>query len=153
MEGHNEPVSELKARIDELVELMEEFSLDHASLKGPGWSVEFGVHAETRPAVVTATGLTEVPPAPIRQGKPKPSVPSGTPVTSPMTGIYYSSSSPGAPQFVRLGEAVVQGQVVGLIEAMKVFNEIFAPVSGLVTKIAADNGQLVQPGDPLVYIN
>jgi biotin carboxyl carrier protein len=42
--------------------------------------------------------------------------------------------------------------VVGLIEAMKVFNEIVAPMSGTVTKVSAENGQLVQPGDPLVYI-
>ena len=145
-------VSELKARIDELVELMEEFSLDHASLKGPGWSVEFGVNHNSAPVALVAP-MTEPSVAPAKASKPKPTQPAGTPVTSPMTGIYYASSSPGAPNFVRLGEAVTAGQVVGLIEAMKVFNEITAPVSGTVVKISADNGQLVQPGDPLVYIN
>lgn len=142
-------MSELKARIDELAELMDEHGLDRASMKGLGWSVEFG-HAA--PTVVTTTGPV-APVAPrVSKPKPQPAAQAGTPVTSPMTGIYYSSSSPGAPAFVKLGDAVSAGQVVGLIEAMKVFNEITAPVSGTVLKIAAENGQLVQPGDPLVFI-
>jgi acetyl-CoA carboxylase biotin carboxyl carrier protein len=69
-----------------------------------------------------------------------------------MTGIYYSSSSPTAPPFVKEGEPVSAGQVVGLIEAMKVFNEIVAPTSGRVLKIVAESGQLVNPGDALLYI-
>ena len=69
-----------------------------------------------------------------------------------MNGIFYSSPSPTAPPFVRVGEHVVAGQVVALIEAMKVFNEITASTSGEISKIVAEQGQVVQPGDPLVYI-
>jgi biotin carboxyl carrier protein len=69
-----------------------------------------------------------------------------------MTGIFYTSSSPSAAPFVREGEPISAGQVVGLIEAMKVFNEIVAPTSGRVTKVVATGGQLVNPGDPLLYI-
>lgn len=128
---------------------MEEFGLDHAKMKGDGWLVEFGAaHAPVPPAAVhgaaPAAGTTLKPVAK--------AAPSGTPVTSPMTGIYYSSASPGSPPFVRVGEAVTAGQVVALIEAMKVFNEVTAPLSGTVSKIAAENGQLVQPGDAIVYI-
>ncbi|MES1227946.1 MAG: acetyl-CoA carboxylase biotin carboxyl carrier protein, partial [Armatimonadota bacterium] len=92
-------MSELRARIDELVGLMEEFSLDHASLKGPGWSVEFGIHADKGATVIAASTVapTAAPAPAAKPSKPKPSAPAGTPVTSPMTGIYYSSSSPGAP--------------------------------------------------------
>jgi acetyl-CoA carboxylase biotin carboxyl carrier protein len=82
-----------------------------------------------------------------------PAVPKGTPVNSPMNGIYYSAPSPNAPPFVREGESVTAGQVIGLIEAMKVFNEINAPVSGTVTHFAAENGQLVSPGDALLFIS
>lgn len=69
-----------------------------------------------------------------------------------MTGLYYSSPSPGAAPFVAEGDTVSAGQIVGLIEAMKVFNEIVSPVSGTVLSIVANNGQLVQPGEPLLYV-
>lgn len=69
-----------------------------------------------------------------------------------MMGIFYSAASPSAPPFVKVGDMVTQGQVVGLIEAMKVFNEITAPVSGKVTKMLVDNATLVQPGEPILYI-
>src|SRR5688572_12273106 len=73
---------------------------------------------------------------------PIPAAPKGIPVSSPMTGIYYGTPSPNAPPFVREGESVTAGQVVGLIEAMKVFNEIVAPTSGIVQKVIAESGQL-----------
>jgi acetyl-CoA carboxylase biotin carboxyl carrier protein len=69
-----------------------------------------------------------------------------------MMGIYYNTPSPGSPPFVKEGEVVQSGQVVGLIEAMKVFNEIVAPTGGTVSKIVATNGQLVQVNDPLLFI-
>jgi acetyl-CoA carboxylase biotin carboxyl carrier protein len=69
-----------------------------------------------------------------------------------MTGIYYASPNPTSPPFVTEGEMVNMGQVVGLIEAMKVFNEIIAPVSGIVSKVVAKNGEVVNPGEPLLYI-
>lgn len=69
-----------------------------------------------------------------------------------MNGIYYGAPSPSSPPFVRVGETVSAGQVVGLIEAMKVFNEIVSPVSGTVDRIVAESGQLVEPGAPLLYI-
>ena len=69
-----------------------------------------------------------------------------------MTGIYYTSSSPSSPPFVTVGEGVTAGQVVGLIEAMKVFNEIHSTISGIVRSVNAENGQIVNPGDPLMYI-
>ena len=124
-----------------------------AELRGEGWSVGLDRNAPSAAQVVHATNGV----APQAAQKPAPAkkkkaVPKGTPVSSPMTGIYYSAPSPGAPPFCKVGEAVNAGQVVGLIEAMKVFNEITAPVSGTVTALKADNGQLVQPGDPLIYI-
>ena len=80
-------------------------------------------------------------------------LPFGTPVNSPMAGIFYSSSSPGATPFVRPGTVVEAGQVIGLIEAMKVFNEITSPIAGLVDRIVVESGAVVQPGDPLLYLS
>jgi acetyl-CoA carboxylase biotin carboxyl carrier protein len=101
--------------------------------------------------VVTNGATNHAPPA-AKPKKKKAATPKGTPITSPMTGIFYSSPSPGAPAYCKEGETVNAGQVVGLIEAMKVFNEITAPMSGTVIAIKAENSQLVQPGDPLIYI-
>lgn len=150
-------MSELKGRIDELAGLMTEYGLEIARLKGEGWSVEFAVQPEIRavaatPALSAPTAETPAPAAAPKKPKRKPAGPVGIPVTSPMTGIFYASSSPGSPPFAKEGEKVNAGQVVGLIEAMKVFNEITAAVAGTVTKVVAENGQLVQPGDPLLYI-
>lgn len=153
MRDHNEGVSDLKDRIDELASLMTEFGLVEAKLSGDDWSVEF---SRRRPQTLMTVGdgdpENEDFAVPLLMAAPAAPVPSGTPVASPMMGIFYMASSPGAPPFVREGDSVIAGQVVGLIEAMKVFNEITATTSGTVEKIAAANGQLVQPGDILMYI-
>ena len=137
---------DVRGRVDELVELMEEHGLESAEMSGSGWAVKLSRHGST--VAVGTTQLSEVT-LPLEASQP---ATSGTAVTSPTTGIFYSSPSPGSPTYVKPGETVVAGQIVGLIEAMKVFNEITAPTSGIVQKIAAENGQLVHPGDPLVYI-
>lgn len=146
---------DLKARIDELADLMREFNLDSAKLKGEEWCIEFSRHSPG-----AAASLSDAPsagPTPRRPAAPsapaaRPEAPQGLPVSSPMMGIFYSAASPSAPPFVKVGDMVTQGQVVGLIEAMKVFNEITAPVSGKVTKMLVDNATLVQPGEPILYI-
>lgn len=146
-------VAEYKERIDELAALMDEFGLSEAELRGPDWRIAFRKARKAAPttsveenAEFTESVLIETPLPPVE------SKPAGMPVTSPMNGIFYTAPSPAAPPFVRVGEAVMANQVVGLIEAMKVFNEIVAPVSGTVDRIAVESGALVQPGDPLLYI-
>jgi|SRR5579859_1188703 len=73
-------------------------------------------------------------------------------VVSPLTGVYYSASSPTTDPFVNVGDAVQVGQVVAIVEAMKVFNEVKSEISGQVVAIPAKNGQLVQKDEPLVRI-
>ena len=67
-------------------------------------------------------------------------------------GVFYRSPAPGEPPFVEPGDTVEVGQPVGMIEAMKVFSEVLAEQGGRVRRIVADNGALVQPGDPLVEL-
>lgn len=76
----------------------------------------------------------------------------GKAVTAPLTGIFYRSPSPQAPPFVQVGSVISPGDVVGLIEAMKLFNEVRSPVAGRVRRIAADSGQLVRAHAPLVEL-
>jgi len=74
------------------------------------------------------------------------------PVVSPLTGVYYSSPSPSSPPFVNLGDTIHVGQVIALIEAMKVFNEIQSEVSGRVVAMVANNGDVVQKGKPILRV-
>jgi len=73
-------------------------------------------------------------------------------VVAPLTGVYYSAPSPTLPPFVSPGDMVHVGQVVALIEAMKVFNEIQSEVSGRVVALAAPSGEVVQKGDALIRV-
>jgi acetyl-CoA carboxylase biotin carboxyl carrier protein len=73
-------------------------------------------------------------------------------IIAPLTGVYYAAASPDSPPFVAIGDVVQVGQVIALIEAMKVFNEIQAEVAGRVLAIVGKNGQVVQKGDVLLRI-
>ncbi|MBB6051849.1 biotin/lipoyl-containing protein [Armatimonas rosea] len=78
--------------------------------------------------------------------------PTGTPIEAPIMGVFYRSPAPGAPSFVEVGDTVEKDQPIGMIEAMKVFSEVLADHAGRVVAIPAENGKLVQPGDPLVLL-
>ena len=69
-----------------------------------------------------------------------------------MVGTFYEASSPGAAPFVSVGQTVSVGQVVCIIEAMKLMNEIEAEVSGKVTEICVKNGEPVEFGQVLMYV-
>ena len=84
----------------------------------------------------------------------EPSVPV-TPVKAikaPLTGVYYGAPSPGAPPYVTPGQQVTVGQVIGLIEAMKLFNEIKSDISGRVIRLVAETGKLVKAKQPLIEV-
>jgi biotin carboxyl carrier protein len=74
-------------------------------------------------------------------------------VTAPLTGVWYSAPSPGARAYVAEGDEVGIGSVVGLIEAMKLFNEIKSDVGGRVTRILVESGMLVKRQQPLLEVD
>lgn len=76
----------------------------------------------------------------------------GTAIVAPLTGVFYILPSPSSAAFVEVGQPVQAGQVVCIVEAMKVFNEIKSEVSGTVVAIVAKNGQLVQKGEALIRV-
>ncbi len=90
------------------------------------------------------------------QGAPAPSRPgptaAGVPVVAPLTGVFSSRPKPEQPPFVVTGDMIEVGQVVGLIETMKIFNEVTADVAGEVLSVAASEGELVEAGHPLLYV-
>jgi acetyl-CoA carboxylase biotin carboxyl carrier protein len=83
---------------------------------------------------------------------PAPVVESVLAVRAPLTGIFYASPGPGSPPFVAVGREVVVGQVIGLIEAMKLFNEIKSDQAGRVVRVIAEDGALVKAKQPLIEV-
>jgi acetyl-CoA carboxylase biotin carboxyl carrier protein len=73
-------------------------------------------------------------------------------ITSPIVGIFYSAPSPDAPPFVEVGSPVKKGQVLCIVEAMKLMNEIESDTDGIVSEILVENGQPVEYGEPLFLI-
>lgn len=76
----------------------------------------------------------------------------GAPVNSPMVGVFYAASAPGAEPYVRIGSRVHKGDVLCLIEAMKLMNEVTADTDGEIVEICVENGQVVEYGQPLFMI-
>ena len=93
-------------------------------------------------------------PAPEAAPAPAPAAPqqTGTPLTSPMVGTFYRAPSPGADPFVKIGDTVKKGQVVCIIEAMKLLNEVEADMDGTVKEVCVENGQPVEFGQSLFII-
>ncbi len=73
-------------------------------------------------------------------------------ITSPMVGAFYAAPAPGAKPFVKVGDVVSTGQVVCIVEAMKLMNEIESEVSGRITEICVEDGQSVEYGQVLMYV-
>ena len=76
----------------------------------------------------------------------------GTPITSPMVGTFYKSPSPDADAFVSVGQSIKTGDVVCIVEAMKMMNEIKSEISGKVDEICVEDGQPVEFGQVLMYV-
>ena len=76
----------------------------------------------------------------------------GNAVLAPLTGVFYASPSPGSPPFIEAGQELAVGQVIGLIEAMKLFNEIKSDRAGRVVRVLVENGALVRAKQPLLEV-
>ena len=110
--------------------------------------------AVAAPAVTAAPVVAAAPAAPAAAA-PAPTeepVVQGKTVTSPMVGTFYRAPNPGAEPFVKVGDHVEAGQTLGIIEAMKLLNEIEAETSGTVKEICVENAQPVEFGQPLFII-
>jgi acetyl-CoA carboxylase biotin carboxyl carrier protein len=149
-------------KIKKLIDLLEESNLAELEIKegeevvrlsrvpkgGITVAAPAAVHA---PAPAPAAAAPAAAPAPA-EGEPGSSLPAGHVVKAPMVGTFYASASPGAPAFVKVGQQVKAGETLGIIEAMKMFNQIEAEVSGEVKAILVDNGQPVEFDQPMFVI-
>ncbi|WP_210468964.1 acetyl-CoA carboxylase biotin carboxyl carrier protein [Sporosarcina sp. 6E9] len=155
--------------IREIIKLIDQSSIEKFSYevegaklvlkKGSTEQVVTAVQAEpiTEAPAALPTPVQEVPAATSQKEAPKASVeevrdPSLHEITSPMVGTFYSASSPDAAAFVKSGDKVSENSIVCIVEAMKLFNEIEAEVSGEIVEILAEDGQLVEYGQPLFLV-
>ena len=115
-----------------------------------------------RPRAAAAAPAVAGPPAPAPTPAAPPTdglTPFGEPaagmrfVSAPLTGVWYPAPSPGARPYVNEGDEVAAGQVIGLIEAMKLFNEIKSDASGRITRVLVENGTLVKRKQPLLEVD
>ena len=130
----------------------------HFRVQAQGDASSPAASAPAAPAAASAPApiaTADVAPAPAPAPPPAPAVPEPPPeppghkLTSPIVGTFYAAPSPDAEPYVRVGDRVQKGQVVCIIEAMKLMNEIESDVSGIVQKIYPGNGQPVEFGEPL----
>jgi len=115
------------------------------SKSGTGIPAQFAAPAVSAPAVVSALETNVI-------GKVEEELPAGHMVKSPMVGTFYRTSSPGSEPFVKVGQTVKAGDILCIIEAMKLLNEIEADKGGIIKEILIENGQPVEYGEALFLI-
>ncbi len=142
--------------IKEVIQLMNENQLSEFEIEKDGLKVRLkkgvsGVESvvyESRPMQVSRNPLPEIKETP----KLAPAVSAKTTIKSPMVGTFYASPAPDAPAFVQVGSEIQVGQVICIIEAMKLMNEIKSEVKGKVVEILLHNGDPIEFGQPLFVL-
>ena len=146
-------------KVKKLIELMEESSVGELEIK----EGEEYVRIARQSSAVPAPPMVAQAPAPVPAPAPAPAAaapeaveeeqePSGHLIRSPIVGTFYRSSSPGARPFTDVGSTVAVGDVVCIIEAMKILNQIEADAAGVVREVLVENGAPVEYGQPLLVI-
>lgn len=139
--------------IDDILKLIDHSDFDELKLEMGDLKLELRKRGAATPAPVSAPAPT---PAAPEQAKavPAPVVSSGgsSEVPAPLLGTFYHAPKPGADPFVKVGDKVAEDSVIGIIEVMKLMNQVPAGMAGTVAEIVAPNGELVEHGQPLIRI-
>ena len=147
-------------KIKKLIDLLEESNLAELEIKEGEEVVRLSrvpkgavtVAAPVMQAAPVAAAPAPVAAAPAEAAPVESGLPAGHVVKAPMVGTFYASSTPGAAAFVKIGQQVKAGETLGIIEAMKMFNQIEADVAGTVKAILLENGQSVEFDQPMFVI-
>ena len=143
-------------KIKKLIELLEDSSLTELEIVEGEESVRLARGGYAQAVTMAAPPVVVQAASPVAAGEQpaeaQDQIPEGEPVLSPMVGTFYGASGPEAEAFVKLGQTVGVGDTLCIIEAMKMFNQIEADVSGTVVAILAENGQPVEYDQPLFVI-
>ena len=148
-------------KIKKLIELLEESDVEELEIHEGDDSVRISRRREQLAAPQYMAHYSQAPQpapasqpaAPVSDEPAQPAEPSGHAVKSPMVGTFYRSPSPTAKAFVEVGQSVKAGDVVCIVEAMKMMNQIEADKSGTIAEIMVENGQPVEFDQPLIIIS
>jgi acetyl-CoA carboxylase biotin carboxyl carrier protein len=146
---------EIKELVEFLVEKdIAEFEMERGEIK---LRIKRGYALAPAAVVSYAPSAAPAPPVPAAKAEAPPVAPAAVEegvevIKSPIVGTFYESSSPGSPAFVKQGDKVAAGQVLCIVEAMKLMNEIESEFAGEVVKVLVSNGQPVEYGQPLFKI-
>ena len=144
-ERHAEELRTLR----ELLEVMNEHDLDTIKVTLGDAVYELSKRSNNAPIAGFAAAA-----APASAESPAPVAnPNFTKVLAPLTGVFYRSPSPDAAPFVEPGDRIEAGDVVCVLEAMKLFNEIQSDYAGTIARVVPENGELVSQGDELIWID
>ena len=147
-------------KIKKLIDLLEESNLAELEIKEGEEVVRLSRVPKNTAPVAAAPVAVAAAPAPIAaapvvavvEAPAANALPAGHVVKAPMVGTFYASATPGTPAFVKVGQQVKAGETLGIIEAMKMFNQIEAEVAGTVQAILVENGQPVEFDEPMFVI-
>ena len=153
---------ELLALIDRLARLLDRSDLAELEIEAGGTGLILRKPIALAPVAIAAPAAAVTTAVPASgessaQGEPStagrdPSATATPSVKAPLTGIFYASPAPGTAPYVQVGGEVAIGQVIGLIEAMKLFNEIKSDLAGRVVRVVPDSGSLVKAKQPLIEV-
>ena len=144
-------------KVKKLIELLEESNINEIEIKEGEESVRIsrGGSIVAAPVAAPAPVVAAAPvaaPAAAPAAEAAPAAPAGHTVNSPMVGTFYRSPAPSAPAFIEVGKTVKAGDVICIVEAMKMMNQIEADKSGVIEAILVEDGQPVEFDQPLVVI-
>jgi acetyl-CoA carboxylase biotin carboxyl carrier protein len=142
--------------IDRLASLLDRSDLTELEVESGGTALVLRKPAALAPAAVSVDGAAAAAPA-VLADRPSAAadaaaVDARPSVKAPLTGIFYASPAPGSAPYVAVGREVAVGQVIGLIEAMKLFNEIKSDLAGRVVRVVPESGTLVKAKQPLIEV-
>ena len=146
------PADPAPLSIDQVVELAVRHNLAELEVEGAGTRIR--IVREHAPAAGSRVEAAPAAPAPLQQSAPE-SVESTAhllTVEAPMVGTFYRAPKPDAPPFVAEGDEVKEGQIICIVEAMKLMNEIESKVAGRIVQVVVENGQPVEFGQPLFLV-
>jgi acetyl-CoA carboxylase biotin carboxyl carrier protein len=146
-------------KLKKLIDLVEESGIAELEITEGEEKVKIVKSSAALPAPVAPLSFPQAPPAPpaalsapAAAAEPAAASHEGHAVKSPMVGTFYRTPSPDAKPFVEVGQSVKEGQIICIIEAMKLMNEIECDKSGTVSAVLVENGQPVEYGQPLFII-
>jgi len=137
--------------IEKLAKILSDNNLTEIALEDENSAITIRKQGYVVPPIAASSVVVEEN-TEIEEVKPEKTSENKKEITSPMVGNFYSAASPGAKPFVQVGDVVKEGDVVCIVEAMKLMNEIVSEVSGKIVEICVEDGQPVEFGQVLMYV-